>query len=216
MTSRAAEARLYGILDSGYAAEEDFPRLAAALLEGGVGILQIRAKTWSADQIVRSARAVAPLCQKAGIPLILNDYPELVEEASADGVHIGQDDMPVEQARRLMPPGKLLGLSTHSLEQAKAAIACRPDYTGFGPLFATRTKPDYRPIGVTEIQLAVRESPHPVFCIGGIHRDNLPAVMAAGARRVVIVSAILQSPDPAAYCRDCVSLLQSAASKSLL
>lgn len=214
MTPLATGARLYGILDAGYATEDDFPSLAASLLDGGVGILQIRAKTWTPARIVRAARAVAPLCHRVGVPLILNDYPELVEEAGADGVHIGQDDMPVEQARRLMPPGKLLGLSTHSLDQARVAIACCPDYTGFGPLFATRTKPDYRPIGVTDIQSAVRESPHPVFCIGGIHRENLAAVMAAGARRVVIVSAILQSPDPAAYCRDCVSLLQSVAPES--
>ena len=209
MTPLPAEARLYGILDSGYAAEEDFPRLAAALLQGGIRILQIRAKTWSSDRIIRAARAIVPLCRAAGVPLILNDHPELVAEADADGVHIGQDDLPVDQARRLMPPGKLLGLSTHSLDQARAAIALRPDYTGFGPLFATRTKPDYRPIGVTDIQMALQESPHPVFCIGGIHRENLASVMAAGARRVVIVSAILQSPDPAAYCRDCVSLLEA-------
>ena len=104
----------------------------------------------------------------------------------------------------------IVGKSTHSLAQALAAEREGPDYIGFGPLFATPTKPDYPPIGLNEIMQAQRLVSLPVFCIGGIKRENLPGVLAAGAQRVVIVSGILKAPDPQAYCQACRDLLASA------
>ena len=110
----------------------------------------------------------------------------------------------------MLGPGRIVGKSTHSLAQAVAAAAEEPDYLGFGPLFATPTKPDYRPIGTEDIRCVHAQVALPIYCIGGIKRENLPAVLAAGARRVVIVSGILQAPDVAAYCREVNTLLGGA------
>jgi thiamine-phosphate pyrophosphorylase len=198
---------LYGILDLGYVKSARCVETAEAMLAGGVGLLQLRAKNFAPADILSLALEISPLCRAAGVPFVINDHPELVEPSGADGVHVGQDDISVAEARRLAGPGKLVGLSTHSPAQAKAAIAQAPDYIGFGPLFATPTKPDYIPIGTADIAKVHREVALPIFCIGGIKRENLPGVLASGARRVVIVSGILQSTDIAAYCRDCLSLL---------
>jgi thiamine-phosphate pyrophosphorylase len=209
MNTDFSNALLYGILDLGYVDPAHSMETAEAMLAGGVGILQLRAKKLAAAEIFSLARQVAPLCRKAGVPFVINDHHELVEPSGADGVHVGQDDMTVAEARRLAGTGKLVGLSTHSPSQAKAAFAQRPDYIGFGPLFATPTKPDYQPIGTADIAEVHRDAPLPIFCIGGIKRENLASVLATGARRVVIVSGILQAPDIPAYCRDCLSLLHT-------
>lgn len=209
MNFNPATARLYGILDTGYIAPENAIATARAMLEGGVEILQLRAKKLPRTGIAALARELAPLCEKASVPLILNDHPGLVPETGAHGAHVGQDDTTVEEARRLAGPGKLIGLSTHSPAQATAAIAQKPDYIGFGPLFSTPTKPDYTPIGLADIAPVHASVPLPIFCIGGIKLHNLPQVLEAGARRAVIVSGILQAPDPAAYCRSCLALLRA-------
>ncbi len=203
-------ARLYGILDLGYVAAARAAVVAGQMLEGGVQVLQLRAKKAPTDEILRLAREVAPLCRSHGVPFILNDHPELVREAGADGAHVGQDDMTVAEARRLAGSGVIIGKSTHSLAQARGAWEERPDYIGFGPLFATPTKPDYVPIGLADIAEVHRQMGMPIFCIGGIKQENLGTVLAAGAKRVVIVSGILQAPDVAGYCRDCLLALRAA------
>ena len=204
------EARLYGILDLGYVSEDNALAVARKMLEGGIQLLQLRAKGRSPQEMRSLARDLAPLCRAHQVPFILNDHPELVPETGADGAHVGQDDVSVAEARALAGEHAIIGKSTHSLAQALAAERERPDYIGFGPLFATPTKPDYPPIGLNEIMQAERLVSLPVFCIGGIKRENLPGVLAAGARRVVIVSGILQTPDPQAYCKACRDLLASA------
>ena len=215
MTSRwqhaaLQEARLYGILDLGYVSEDNALAVARKMLEGGVQLLQLRAKSRSPQEIRSLARDLAPLCRAHQVPFILNDHPELVPETGADGAHVGQDDVSVAEARALAGEHAIIGKSTHSLAQALAAQREGADYIGFGPLFATPTKPDYPPIGLNEIMQAQRLVSLPVFCIGGIKRENLPGVLAAGAQRVVIVSGILQAPDPQAYCQACRDLLASA------
>lgn len=200
--------RLYGILDLGYVNTSDCERTTHSMLEGGVQILQLRAKNFPKELVPALARQIAPICRAHKVPFIINDYPDLVAECEADGVHVGQDDVPVAEARRIAGPNKIVGLSTHSLEQAVAAKSHAPDYIGFGPLFATATKPDYRPIGIEDISEAHRLVELPLFCIGGIKRENLPTVVAAGARRVVIVSGILQAADPTNYTRECLALLE--------
>lgn len=202
-----ADCRLYGIIDTGYVSRENLASMTACLLKGGVDILQLRAKKESKEEILRIALELSPLCRDAGIPFILNDHPELVREAGAAGAHVGQEDLPVAEARKMAGPGALIGKSTHSLEQAVAAASEKPDYIGFGPLFATPTKPDYTPIGTGEINEAHRLIGFPVFCIGGIRLSNLPTVLAAGARRVVIVSDLLLAPDPASHTAACKALL---------
>lgn len=204
------DARLYGILDLGYVTAAQSATVASQMLEGGVQVLQLRAKKAQPDEILRLAKEVAPLCRAKGVPFILNDHPALVREAGADGAHVGQDDMPVAEARRLAGNGAIVGKSTHSLAQAQASVDEKPDYIGFGPLFATPTKPDYVPIGLEDIAEAHRLVALPIFCIGGIKQENLGTILAAGAKRVVIVSGILQAPDIADYCRNCLLALRAA------
>jgi thiamine-phosphate pyrophosphorylase len=198
--------RLYGILDLGYVSPLKSISMASAMLEGGVEILQLRAKGIPKADILSIAIPLAELSRKSGVPFLLNDHPDLVQECGADGAHVGQDDMSVAVARSLAGDGKIIGLSTHSLAQARAAQDQTPDYIGFGPLFATPTKPDYKPIGTADIQAVHEHVTIPVFCIGGIKRENLPAVLQSGAKRVVIVSGILQASDVRDYCRDCLTL----------
>lgn len=205
--NRVQDCRLYGILDLGYVDRGQADRVAAQMLEGGVEILQIRAKDLEESAVVQIANRIRPLVADAGVPLILNDYPHLVEATGADGAHVGQDDMSVADARRLAGPGKIIGKSTHSVEQARAAAVEAPDYIGFGPLFSTPTKPDYAPVGTDEIRRVCGVVPMPVFCIGGIKRENLDVVLAAGANRIVIVSGILCADDIPAYCRSVVQTL---------
>ncbi len=208
---------LYGILDLGYVAAGDAARVLGEMLRGGVDIVQLRAKRFPLAEIAGLARALHPLAAEAGVPFIINDAPALAGEIGVEGAHVGQDDMPVSQARCLVETGegRLVGKSTHSIAQAVAAATAPdprdvPDYIGFGPLFATPTKPDYTPIGIAEIREVHARVNLPIFCIGGIKRENLDAVLDAGARRVVIVSGILQAADIVGYCRDVKQRLAEA------
>jgi thiamine-phosphate pyrophosphorylase len=198
--------RLYCILDLGYTSEENAETVTASLLAGGAHLLQLRAKGKDLGTIERIARRLLPLCRAAGVPFILNDFPALAAALDAAGVHIGQDDGPLAAAREIVGPGKLIGRSTHSLDQARAALAEGFDYIGFGPLFPTPTKAGRPAIGLHEIAAMEREvgSQIPAFCIGGITRQTLPQVLTAGARRVVIVSDLLTSSDVRAATREVV------------
>ena len=195
-----ASATLYGILDLGYVDIPMVPDFAQRMIDGGVDIVQLRAKNLDSETFATIAMELAPLFRADGIPFILNDHPELVERTGASGAHVGQDDISVAEARRLAGPDAIIGKSTHSLQQALEG-ASEADYIGFGPLFATPTKPDYTPIGLQDIRTAHESIGTPIFCIGGIKLENLPAVIAAGARRVVIVSGLLQAPDLVGYAR---------------
>lgn len=206
-----ADARLYGILDLGYVAAKDAADMARRMVAGGVDVLQIRAKGWLAPDVLALAEAVRPCTAPSGVPLIINDHPFLVPRAQANGAHIGQDDGPIGAARAKAGEGKIVGRSTHSVQQAMAARDEGADYLGFGPLFATPTKPDYRPIGLEDIARVHAEvTDRPIFCIGGIKLENLPEVLAAGARRVVIVSGILRAADVEGYCRAAGEMLRAA------
>ncbi len=211
-----ADARLYGILDLGYVASGQVERVAREMITGGVDVLQLRAKTASEAEVEDLARDLVQITEPAGIPLIINDFPQLVPSVGAQGAHVGQDDFTVEDARwragRSLGealPSVLIGKSTHSVAQAIAAQEAGADYIGFGPLFATPTKPGRIAIGLEDVR-AVHELVHiPIFCIGGIKRENLPAVIAAGARRVVIVSGILLAQDIQSYCHEVRRLFES-------
>ncbi len=195
--------RLYCILDLGYTTEERAEEVTASLLAGGADILQLRAKNQDQATIQRVAEKLLPLCRAAGIPFILNDFPELAAAIDTDGVHIGQDDGPLGAAREIVGPGKIIGRSTHSLEQARAALAEGFDYIGFGPLFPTPTKAGRPAIGLEEIAVMEKDvgSEIPAFCIGGITPVTLPQILVAGGHRIVVVSALLQAPDVEAATR---------------
>ena len=209
-----ARARLYGILDLGYVAPDAVERVSEQMCAGGVDVVQLRAKGFDEHAIEELANRVAPIFREAGVPFIINDHPELVPSVGADGAHVGQEDFSVADARwragRAVAgevPLPIIGKSTHSVEQAVAAAAEGADYIGFGPLFPTPTKAGRAAIGIAAIARVHDIVSVPVFCIGGVKLENLDAVIAAGARRVVIVSGILQARDVVAYCREVRAML---------
>jgi thiamine-phosphate pyrophosphorylase len=203
-----ADCRLYGILDLGYVSRDNLGKVCSAMISGGIDAVQLRAKRHTPAEIAAMGREILPLTRAADIPFIVNDHAEVAAAIGADGVHVGQDDRSMTAVRAIVGDAMLVGRSTHSLEQARAAAAEPADYIGFGPLLATPTKPDYVPIGTEEIAQAHEEHPGlPIFCIGGIKRENVPVLLACGARRVVIVSGILQAADVAGYVREVKRLL---------
>lgn len=200
-------ATLYGILDLGYVSEAGAEEMASRLIAAGVQILQLRAKKLMTTQVASLAEKIAPICRQAGIPFLLNDHPNLVEACGADGVHVGQDDLSIADARAMAGPHAIVGKSTHSLAQAISAEREGADYIGFGPLFATPTKPDYPAVGLDHLREVQSAVSVPVFCIGGIKLSNLPVVLTAGAQRVVIVSGLLQADNVTAMVKECLNLL---------
>lgn len=192
-----AVARLYGIVDLGYVAAPDVVPATESLIAGGVDLIQLRAKGQPVELVADLARKIHGITSAAGVPLILNDYPALLREVPAEGAHVGQDDLTVSEARAAAGRPCLIGKSTHSMEQAVAAGAEGANYIGFGPLFATPTKPGRPAIGLEKIRRVHELVRIPIFCIGGIKLENLPQVVEAGAQRVVIVSGWLQAADVA-------------------
>jgi thiamine-phosphate pyrophosphorylase len=200
---------LYGIIDLGYVEKSNAVRATEAMIKGGVDLIQLRGKGQSIDELVELAEELHELTARSGTPLIVNDHAEVASKVSVAGVHVGQDDDSIEVARCKAGRAVAVGKSTHSLAQARAAQREGADYIGFGPIFATPTKPDYEPIGLQDIKQAHRDVNLPIFCIGGIKLDNLREVIAAGARRVAIVSGLLKALDIAAYAREAKRLLAS-------
>lgn len=192
-------ARLYAIIDTAYLGNKDVAFFAKQLIEGGADLIQLRAKQESLNQIETMAKAIHKITQNAQIPFILNDHVELAATLGVEGVHVGQEDMSLKEVRKLMPQSALIGKSTHSLEQALAAQKEGPDYIGFGPLFATQTKPTYNPIGLDSVSEVHNKVKLPIFGIGGVTMNRLPSILEAGARRVVIVSEWMKSENPRDY-----------------
>jgi thiamine-phosphate pyrophosphorylase len=199
--------RLYGILDLGYVEIRDSGKMAEAMIAGGVDLIQLRAKGHGSAEIAELAANLHRVAAERGVPLIINDHSEVARIVSAEGVHLGQDDVPIAEARKIAGANCMVGKSTHSVDQAIRAFYEGADYIGFGPIFATPTKPDYPPVGLHEIQKVHDAVRIPIFCIGGIKLGNLSEVIEAGARRVVIVSGLLQAPDPAEYARSAKQML---------
>jgi thiamine-phosphate pyrophosphorylase len=193
--SALARCRLYAILDLGYVAPGEAEEATAQLLRGGADLIQLRGKQQMFAELTDLARQLHGLTSHAGVPLIVNDHPEIARDVPVEGLHLGQDDVSTATARAIVGRECWIGKSTHSIDQAVAAEAEGADYIGFGPLFATPTKPDYPPIGTEDICRVHEMIRIPIFCIGGIKLANLPHVLAAGAQRVVIVSGLLQSAD---------------------
>jgi len=192
---RIQDARLYGILDLGYVAPEQAEPMTAQLCAGGVDVLQLRAKKVAKADIERLARRLLPITREHGVPLVINDHADIAAAVGSEGVHVGQDDDAVAKAREIVGTACFVGKSTHSLAQAAAAQADGADYIGFGPLYATGTKPDYVPIGLADVAEVHRRVTLPIFCIGGVNAGRLDEIIAAGARRVVVVSAFLLADD---------------------
>ena len=202
---------LYAIadpLDTG----RDPVALAAALLRGGARLVQLRWPGASARELLAAALAIRPLARAAGALFLVNDRPDVARAAEADGAHLGQDDLPVAAARRVLGSGRLIGVSTHDLAQARAAEAAGADYLGVGPVYATTTKPGaLAPRGlalVAAVRAAVR---CPLVAIGGITPATAAAVREAGADAVAMIGALVRVPDPEAAVRDALARLAGSA-----
>jgi len=194
-------------MDLGYVDSLEIKKVAKQMIDGGVDLIQLRAKARPSAEIATTAAELHCMTMERDVPLIINDHPEIARIVSAEGVHVGQDDLAISEVREIVGPDCMVGKSTHSVDQAIRAFYEGADYIGFGPIFATPTKPDYRPIGLDEIRRVHEAIRIPVFCIGGIKLDNLPEVLEAGARRIVIVSGLLQAADIASYARSAKEFL---------
>lgn len=195
MRSDLVNAVLYGIVDRGYVAVDRIESVAQSLIDGGADIIQLRAKGCEVSEIESMAFKLVVICRAAGVPFIVNDLPEVAMRVKADGVHVGQDDGTLEDVRGIVGEDMIVGRSTHSVEQAREALSDGFDYIGFGPLFPTPTKKGRPGIGMENISLVQDEvgGEIPVFCIGGITRENIGTVAQAGAKRIVIVSDLLRA-----------------------
>ena len=225
-----AECRLYTFIDTAYLHGRPSADVAQQLCDGGSDVIQLRAKTTSLDEIRRMAEAILPITQRAGVWLVINDHLQVALETGAPVCHLGQEDFfdtgfqhipqllrapggtpPLNpQPSTLTPPRPHIGLSTHAPAQAVRALAADADYIAIGPVYRTGTKPSAQPVTLDYVRWAAANVPIPWFAIGGITLQNLDAVLAAGARRVCVVSAILNAPDLVQACQQFKQRLTSA------
>ena len=193
--TRIASCRLYGFIDTAYLAGRQPGAVTQELIAGGVDVIQVRAKEMSHVQRVELARAVVTAAHD--VPVIVNDDVAAARETGAAGVHLGQEDY-AAVTRDQLTGLSIIGISTHTLAQARQAARDGADYIGVGPVFATGTKPGVPPVGVELVRQYANEIKIPFFAIGGITMQTLDAVLATGATRVAVVSAILNVQDVAA------------------
>ncbi len=209
---RLNQARLYFVCEAHPGGADAGPLLREALANGA-DMIQLRDKHLDDGELVDAARVFRKAADDHGALFVLNDRPDLVAGCEADGVHIGQEDMSAAEARALLPADALLGLSTHSREQIEAAQELGdegPDYLSVGPVWETPTKRGRPAVGLELIDEAARIARLPWFAIGGIDADNVGGVVAAGARRIVVVRAIRDAPDPGAAARSLRDAIESA------
>lgn len=187
------------ITDPGLAPARDHVAIAEAALKGGADMIQLRDKSGSLRELLPQARRIQALCRSHGALFIVNDRVDLALAAGADGAHVGQEDLPAAAARDLLGPARVLGVSTHSLAQAEAAVRMGATYIGFGPMFATGTKDTgYTPRGVEALRGIRRAVPIPILAIGGITLENVGDVIRGGATAPAVISAVVKAPDVAA------------------
>lgn len=194
---RLRTARLYFVCDA-LPRGEDPEALLRAALGGGVDIVQLREKELDRTRIERSAQVFRRLCDIHSALFIVNDDPDLARSCDADGVHVGQDDVAAAQAREILGPDAIVGLSTHSEEQLAASAEQPVDYVSVGPVWETPTKAGRPGVGLGLVEHAAASAPHPFFAIGGVDPANAAQVVAAGARRLGVVRAIRDAEHPAA------------------
>jgi thiamine-phosphate pyrophosphorylase len=208
-----ADCRLYTFVDTAYLHGRLPEVLAQQLCDGGSDLIQLRAKKSSAEEVRRLAENILPITKRAGVGLVINDYPEIAHELGAEFCHLGQEDF-FDAGHRQVDEFKTnrsklkIGLSTHSPEQAKRALEAKADYIAIGPVFATGTKPTAKPVTLEYVRWAAANVAVPWFAIGGINLETVGQVLAAGAKRICVVSAILNAPDVSQACREFRNKLQ--------
>jgi len=201
------DCRLYAFVDTAYLHSRAPEVVAQQLCDGGADLIQLRAKKSSPEEIRRMAGAILPVTRRANVGLVINDYLEIARDLGAELCHLGQEDffdtghVHCSEVRG-QKSAVGIGLSTHSPEQAKRAVAAAPDYIAIGPVYTTGTKPTAKPVTLKCVRWAAENVSIPWFAIGGINLENLGDVLAAGAKRVCVVSAILNAPDVATACAE--------------
>jgi thiamine-phosphate pyrophosphorylase len=201
-----ADCRLYAFVDTAYLRGRSPETVAQQLCEGGADLIQLRAKESPREEIRRMAEAILPVTRKAGVGLVINDHLSIAREVGAEVCHLGQEDFfdaGYKRVSELRAPESALriGLSSHHPDQAQRALGAGADYVAIGPVYVTATKPGVPAVTLEYVRWAAEHVNIPWFAIGGINLENLGEVMAAGARRVCVVSAILNAPDVTATCR---------------
>lgn len=218
------DCRLYTFVDTAYLNGRAPELVAQQLCDGGSDLIQLRAKSSPADEIRRMAEAIVPVTKRAGVGLVINDYPQIGREVGAEFCHLGQEDffdaghtnVSVIKARfssASTPSVLKIGLSSHAPEQAQRAVEAGADYVAVGPVYATGTKPGRKPVTLDYVRWAAKHLAVPWFAIGGINLKNVDEVLAAGAKRICVVSAILNASDVARECqafRKCLASHTSA------
>jgi thiamine-phosphate pyrophosphorylase len=201
---------LYVILDRGAGGGRDLGQLLDAVLAGGCRVVQLREKTMPLSDLYPVARALQRRCREAGCLFIINDRVDLALAVDADGVHVGQDDLPAREARSLLRSGMILGVSTHDEGQARRARDDGADYVAVGSMYPTGSKPGFRLVGPDLLRLVRLEIPVPLVAIGGITVDNVAEVIRAGADAVAVISAVCAAADPAAATRRFLETIRGA------
>ncbi len=187
--------RLYAVTDRTWLGKESLEEAVEAALRGGVTILQLREKRASHEELVKTAMRLKPLCRRYGVPLIINDDVEAALEADADGVHVGQEDMAVAEARRILGPEKIIGASAHNREEALEAQRQGADYLGSGAVFGSSTKKDATTLSREELTAVCRAVSIPVAAIGGITEENCLELAGTGVSGIAVVSALFAAAD---------------------
>jgi thiamine-phosphate diphosphorylase len=217
MAAFAFPSPFYAIADTLGRPELSFIDLAAQICAGGARLLQLRVKDLPTREFLSVAEAVRTLCQQHGCLLLINDRADVALAVDADGVHIGQEDLPLRAARRVLGPRKIIGVSTHDPEQALAAAREGADYIGFGPLFGTNTKATgYTARGLEQLQEIRRLVNLPIVAIGGITAERAPTALAAGVNAVAMISDIVLAPNVSAKVAEVVQVLASCHNTSRL
>lgn len=212
MENRRDEIRgLYAIVDDTWVGAEGLSRVALRLLEAGVRLIQLRAKATPLRYVVREARAIREYATRHGAVFIMNDRVDVAQLVRADGVHLGLDDLPVEDARMLLGTDSIIGASTHDPDEARKAERAGADYVSLGPIYPTRTKKDaHAPRGLELLREVRRATRLPIVAIGGITPGNAPAALEAGADSVAMISELLTRDDPAEAAREAIAAIEAA------
>lgn len=207
MNIRPEALRLYAVTDRAWAADgAELLRQVEAAVRGGAGVVQLREKRLDHDAFLAEAKEFTALCRRLGAVSIINDSVEIALAAEADGVHVGQEDLEAGQARELLGPGKILGVSAHSPEEALRARAAGADYLGCGAAFATGTKADAKPISRETIRAVTASAGIPVVAIGGVSRENILELRGLGLAGVAVVSGVFGQRDVEAAARELLAL----------
>ncbi|MFK3937692.1 thiamine phosphate synthase [Alkalihalobacillus sp. NPDC078783] len=203
------EFRLYAITGEEFHPGKDLVDVMEQAIQGGVDIIQLRDKKSSKVDVLNKAKKLRALTKKYDVPFIVNDHIDVALAVEADGIHVGQDDLPLADVRKIVGPDMIIGISTHQIEEAKQAEEGGADYIGVGPIFPTNSKEDVvDPVTTAYIQQIEADITIPYVAIGGIKRHNLKEVLAAGAKRVCMITEIVEADDVKARCEEIITMME--------